>query len=142
MPENVCGYSKKISSIIIEGNKKTKSSVILREMSIQEGDTILGDSLKQILKLNFQRLYNLNLFTEINFQAKTDINEFGELEIIVSLKEQWFILPQADIQLADRNVNVWWDEHSGDLSRINLGVYVPVSYTHLDVYKRQGNNNA
>lgn len=124
MPENVCGYSKKISSIIIEGNKKTKSSVILREMSIQEGDTILGDSLKQILKLNFQRLYNLNLFTEINFQAKTDINEFGELEIIVSLKEQWFILPQADIQLADRNVNVWWDEHSGDLSRINLGVYV------------------
>lgn len=124
MPENVCGFTKTINSIQIEGNRKTKTSVILREMSIQKGDSILGDSLEQILKLNFQRLYNLNLFTEINFQAKTVSAATNEIEIIVSLKEQWFILPQADIQLADRNVNVWWDEHNGDLSRINLGVYV------------------
>lgn len=124
MPENVCGFSKKISSIKIEGNKKTKSSVILREMSIQEGNTILGDSLEQILKLNFQRLYNLNLFTEIKFRAELSKNDDKDLDIFVSLKEQWFILPQADIQLADRNINVWWNEQNGDLSRINLGLYV------------------
>lgn len=124
MPENIFGLSKKISSITLEGNKKTKSSVILREMSIQEEDSILGDSLEQILKLNFQRLYNLNLFTEINFRAELSKNDNKGLDIFVSLKEQWFILPQADIQLADRNVNVWWDEHNGDLSRINLGIYV------------------
>lgn len=124
VPLNVSGMTKTINSIQIEGNKKTKSSVILREMSIQVGDNLRGDSLEQILKLNFQRLYNLNLFTEINFQAINDRNDLAGLVIMVQLKEQWFILPQADIQLADRNVNVWWDEHKGDLSRINLGLYL------------------
>ena len=124
VPVIVSGTTKTINSIQIEGNKKTKSSVILREMSIQAGDSLRGDSLEQILKLNFQRLYNLNLFTEINFQAINDSKDLAGLVIMVQLKEQWFILPQADVQLADRNINVWWDEHKGALSRINLGLYL------------------
>lgn len=124
VPINVGCFTKTISSIQIDGNRKTKSSVILREMSIHEGDTLSTDSLEQILKLNFQRLYNLNLFTEINFRAELSKNDDKGLDIFVSLKEQWFILPQADIQLADRNINVWWNEQNGDLSRINLGLYV------------------
>lgn len=124
IPTNVGSSTKTINSIQLDGNRKTKSSVILREMSIREGDILSTDSLEQILKLNFQRLYNLNLFTEINFRVALSINDDRGLDIFLSLKEQWFILPQADIQLADRNINVWWDEHNGDLSRINLGLYV------------------
>lgn len=123
-PVNVDAFQKEVISIRVEGNKRTKSSVILREMSIHTGDTLSSDSLEQILKLNYQRLYNLNVFTEINFKTERSKSNPDGLEIIVGVKEQWFIIPQADVQLADRNINVWWNEHSGDLSRINLGMYL------------------
>lgn len=121
LPSNVCGYSKTISSIKIEGNKKTKSNIILRELSIKLGDTVSDSSLENLLLLNYQRLYNLNIFTDIQIAAAI---ENDGLSIIIRLKEQWFIIPQADVELADRNINVWWNEQNHDLSRINLGMYV------------------
>ena len=121
VPTNVCAYSKTISSIRIEGNKKTRSTLILRELSIKLGDSVSNASLEKLLLLNYQRLYNLNIFTEIHFTAGIE-NE--GVAIIIQVKEQWFLLPQADIQLADRNINVWWKEQNHDLSRINLGLYL------------------
>lgn len=121
LPEDNCHCKQAIKSITIEGNRKTKTNVILREMSIKIGDTLSSDSLESVLQLNYQRLYNLNIFIDINL--KVEIIEDSLLTIKVALKEQWFILPQADIQLADRNINVWWNEQNHDLSRVNLGLY-------------------
>lgn len=121
VPTNVCAYSKTINSIRIEGNKKTISTLILRELSIKLGDSVSNASLEKLLLLNYQRLYNLNIFTEIHFTAEIE-NE--GVAIIIQVKEQWFLLPQADIQLADRNINVWWKEQNHDLSRINVGLYL------------------
>lgn len=117
-----CLKKKTISAIHIVGNKKTQSVVILREMSIKIDDIVCFDSVENILHLNYQRLYNLNLFTDI--QLSWTAIDSNRIEINVTLKEQWFLLPQADIQLADRNINVWWKEQNHDLSRINLGLYL------------------
>ncbi|MDI9320028.1 MAG: POTRA domain-containing protein [Phycisphaerales bacterium] len=114
--------NKTITAIHIIGNKRTQSAVILRELSIKTDDIICSDSLKNILHLNYQRLYNLNLFTDI--QLSWTFIDSNRLEINVTLQEQWFLLPQADIQLADRNINVWWKEQNHNLSRINLGLYL------------------
>jgi hypothetical protein len=91
-------------------------------MSIRSGDVVCDDSLASLLHLNYQRLYNLNIFTDIKLSSNPLDSQ--HISILVSLKEQWFLLPQADLQLADRNVNVWWNEQNRDLSRVNLGVYV------------------
>jgi outer membrane protein assembly factor BamA len=117
-----CNHTKTISSINISGNKRTKTSVILREMSVKSGDLVCVDTLEVLLHLNYQRLYNLNIFTDI--QVNSNSVDSQQLEINVVLKEQWFLIPQADVQLADRNINVWWNEHNGDFSRINLGLYL------------------
>jgi outer membrane protein assembly factor BamA len=117
-----CLNTKKISAILLSGNKRTRSSVILREMSITEGDLICTDSLETILHLNYQRLYNLNIFTDIVCTA-TEVDS-NTITVSVALKEQWFIIPQADLQLADRNINVWWKEQNHDLDRVNFGLYV------------------
>lgn len=118
----ICNQKKTVQHINITGNVRTKTTVILREMSIAEGDQLCADSLERILHLNYQRLYNLNIFTDIKITADTSNTQ--SIVINLALKEQWFIIPQADVQLADRNVNVWWNEHNHDLSRINLGVYL------------------
>ena len=99
-----------IQEIRVEGNKHTKAAVVLRELSIQAGDTVNTDSLDALLHLNYTRLYNLNLFTKINFKVVADSLQAKQLQIIIHLKEQWLILPQADMQLADRNFNVWWND--------------------------------
>lgn len=117
-----CSKNKTVQQLIIAGNQKTKRSIIIREMSIAAGDNICADSIDIMLHLNYQRLYNLNIFTDIKLSAASLDSE--NIVINVSLKEQWFIIPQADIQLADRNINVWWNEQNHALSRINLGLYV------------------
>lgn len=122
--ENVPAFRKRIDTLRIEGNHKTKGNVILREMSINVGDTLSSDSLSDVLQLNYKRLYNLNVFADIKLEIKAAEGAEGGLTVIVRVKEQWFIIPQADVQLADRNINVWWKEQNHELSRINLGVYL------------------
>lgn len=117
-----CQHTRRVSAIVLSGNKRTHSNVIRREMSVREGDLICTDSLETILHLNYQRLYNLNIFTDIVCTAEE--GDSNSIVLYVALKEQWFIIPQADLQLADRNINVWWNEQNRDLSRINFGLYV------------------
>ena len=117
-----CGTMKKISAIRLSGNKRTKDRVILREMSVAEGQLICTDSIESILHLNYQRLYNLNIFTNIVCTVQQE--DSSSIVLSVAVKEQWFIIPQADLQLADRNINVWWNEQNHDLRRINFGLYV------------------
>jgi outer membrane protein assembly factor BamA len=111
-----------IKSVDVSGNKKTKAAVILREIGFEKSKSLSKDSLSSYLKQCYTRLYNLNLFTEINVEYESIDSSSGKL--IIKLKEQWFIIPQADVQLADRNINVWWNEKNRDFSRINLGIYL------------------
>jgi outer membrane protein assembly factor BamA len=119
-----CTVFRRIKAIHITGNRITRREVILRELSISEDQPVCSDSLEHILHLNYQRLYNLNLFTDIELKGEPWSEDSTYLIVGISLKEQWFLLPQADIQLADRNINVWWYEQDHDLRRVNLGLYL------------------
>src|SRR4051812_10026416 len=89
-----------IRNIHITGNKHTRRRVILREMSIQEGDRILADSLSKLVDQNSKRLYNLSLFTDISINIDK-IND-SVIDWTIKLKEQWYIFPEISFQLADR----------------------------------------
>ncbi len=108
----------KIQEIKLFGNKKTRRNIILRELSLQEGTTILSDSLDIFLETNRKRLKNMSLFTDVNLY----LDKINDSALIwdIAVKEQWYLLPEVAFQLADRNFNVWWTEHNRDIRRANL----------------------
>src|SRR5262245_28794517 len=55
-----------VRRINIEGAERTRRRILLREMSIHEGDTLRTDSLSKLAEQNRLRLYNLELFTEVS----------------------------------------------------------------------------
>jgi outer membrane protein assembly factor BamA len=109
-----------IRKIIIEGNKRTRDRIILREMSVAEGDTLSKGKLPELLEINRQRIFNLPLFTEVIVSAVT-VND-STIDWLVKVREQWYILPEVTIKLADRNINTWIKEQGGDIRRANFGV--------------------
>ncbi len=106
-----------IRYILPIGNKQTRYKIITREMSVREDDNILSDSLETIIDINQKRLYNMSLFTETSISV-LKVNDYT-IDLIVKVKEQWYIMPEVSFQLADRNFNVWWKEHNHDIRRIN-----------------------
>lgn len=106
--------------IFIIGNKVTKRNVITREMSVSEGDSINTDSLSYMMEINRKRIYNLTIFNDVIVTADTLSEQ--EIDWTIRVKEQWYLMPQLSFKLADRNFNVWWDEHHHDIRRSNLGI--------------------
>jgi outer membrane protein assembly factor BamA len=112
------GERVKIQEIKLFGNKKTRRNIILRELSLKEGETILSDSLDMFLEINRKRLQNISLFTDVNLY----LDKLDDSTLIwdIYVKEQWYLLPEVAFQLADRNFNVWWTEQNRDIRRANL----------------------
>ena len=106
--------------IIFEGNKKTKKGVLLREMSIGENDSLQKHDLETLIDINKKRLLNLTLFSEVIFLTQV-VND-STIDWVIKVREQWFIIPEFTLKLADRNFNVWWNEQNRDIRRANLGV--------------------
>ena len=76
---------KKIASIEIYGNDKTKSSVILREMNHRVGDPLEPYRLEEDRK----RIQNLNLFNRVILVAEPQ----EEVRLRVVVTEQWYLFP-------------------------------------------------
>ncbi len=57
-----------IDKIIIEGNKKTKSNIILRELSFSENDTILSQKFQSVISEDKRKLINTDIFNEVEIK--------------------------------------------------------------------------
>jgi outer membrane protein assembly factor BamA len=117
----------KVNSIYIIGNEKTERDIILRELDFvtnfyYDWDTFLG-----ILKADKEKIFNLRLFNEVEITPLIIGDE--DVEVLISVKERWYILPSVIFQLADRNFAEWWTNQGRDWSRVNYGVRV----THANV---------
>ncbi len=109
-----------IREVFIVGNKKTKTDIILREMSLLKGKTFADTLINQLIEEDKMRVYNTNLFDEVKIQTLNAGN--NEVVVMVEVNERWYIYPGIIFQLADRNFNDWWVNQNHDLSRVNLGV--------------------
>jgi outer membrane protein assembly factor BamA len=110
-----------IDSIHIEGNKKTKNRILLRELTFSQGDSIPFSTLSAVIEQNRLRLMNTNLFLNAKMNVKKWESD-NHVSIQISVNEKWFIYPIPIFEIADRNFNVWWKENKRDLSRTNLGM--------------------
>jgi len=111
-----------IRHIIIEGNNITRRSVILREISIDPGDVILTDSIPQLTDEIRLRLFNLQLFNEVEEHTVTVADSGNVIDWYISVKERWYIIPGFSIQYADQNFNTWFVKEDHDLRRITGGI--------------------
>lgn len=109
-----------IAAIHFSGNKRTKSSVMLREMNVRAGQEIEIDSLSNCIRVNEDRLYSTSLFTDVDI----DIDTISAHSIVlqVRVKERWYIIPEFSFDVVDRNFNVWWTEKNHDIRRSIIGV--------------------
>jgi len=109
-----------IHGIKIEGNRKTKPAVILRELDITPGDTLPGIQINDALKRNKNKIFNTNLFNSVELLLLP--NESGNIDLVIQVTERWYVFPMVIFELGDRNFNEWWTERGRDLRRTNYGV--------------------
>ncbi|TXD79492.1 hypothetical protein ESW18_03695 [Algoriphagus ratkowskyi] len=112
--------SVKVNNIFIIGNVKTKKSVILRELDFTTDYYYDWNTLLEILTADQKKIYNLRLFTSVEITPLITGN--NEVEILLTVKERWYILPQIIFELADRNFSEWWTNQNHSFSRVNYGL--------------------
>jgi hypothetical protein len=109
-----------INCIDIIGNKKTKGSIIFRELDIVVGDTIRNENLEEKLTINKNKLINLALFLNVELIVENNNNQTVDLHIKVL--EPFYILPYPVFRLADRSFNEWWYNRNHDFKRTIYGI--------------------
>jgi len=109
-----------IRDIFVTGNKKTKGYTIERELPFKRGDKVALTELVQSFEIARQQLMNTALFHEAIVALKS-FNGY-DIDILVDVKERWYIFPIPYFKLVDRNLNQWLVDHKGSLDRVNYGL--------------------
>lgn len=113
-----------VKGIFVEGNRKTKTRIITRELTFAVGDTIPLSKFGKMLEDNRLRVMNTNLFNVVEMNVKDwksgDL-PVDEVNVTIKIIENFFVYPVPIFGLADRNFNVWWKEQNRALSRTNYG---------------------
>ena len=112
-----------IASISIEGNHRTRSSIISREMAVKTGDTLSRGFLNQQLEIDRRKIGNLNLFITVDIQPEFNADS-SAVNVRVLVKERWYFIAFPVFEIADRNFNEWWYDRNRDLKRVVYGAYV------------------
>jgi outer membrane protein assembly factor BamA len=113
-----------VKSVFVEGNRKTKTRIITRELTFAIGDTIPLSKFGKMLEDNRLRVMNTNLFNVVQLNVKdwkSGNLPVDEVNIVITVIENFFVYPVPIFGLADRNFNVWWKEQNHALSRTNYG---------------------
>ncbi|MCB0763973.1 MAG: BamA/TamA family outer membrane protein [Flavobacteriales bacterium] len=110
----------RVMGVTITGNKVTRDRIILREMIVQEGDTMSSAALYDRLERSRQNLVNTGLFNTVAVLPL--YLDMRSVILEVTVNERWYIWPAVVFDLADPNFNTWW--LTKDLDRVNYGLYL------------------
>ncbi len=111
-----------IRDIVTVGNEKTDNKLILREMTVQRGDTLWFSELADVLKTNRNNLLNMRLFSAVSLNIKRVQSQGALCDLVVQLRELWYLIPVPVFELADRNFSDWWIDQGRSLDRVNYGL--------------------
>lgn len=108
-----------VANIHVVGNQKTKTEVVLREVTFNVGDTLSAIKLNRAIKESENNLLNTSLF---NFVTILKIVDDQRVEINILLEERWYLWPYPIFEYADRNFNIWLKNEEYD--RLNYGIHL------------------
>jgi outer membrane protein assembly factor BamA len=112
-----------IGDVIVEGNNRTRGTIILREMAIKTGDTIPSQQLDERIEIDRRKVVNTNLFITVAILTRPNEDSIST-DIRIIVKERWYLIVFPVFSLADRNFNEWWYERKRDIRRTTYGVYM------------------
>ncbi len=108
-----------VRSIVLKGNKITKDYVLLREMSLQNGDTVHLSNLPSRLQRSEQLLMNTSLFNWAKIAVDMENWRKDSIDLYVEVDEAMYFYPVPLADLADRNFEEWWNRQNHALWRVN-----------------------
>jgi outer membrane protein assembly factor BamA len=117
--DSSAGYVQ-IRRILIAGNRRTRTSIILRELRLKEGDVVSKSDLEYLIKKDQEKLFNLHLFNTASIRPVEVDSAVVDLQI--DLEERWYSFPVPRFQLSDRNFNEWWQNYDHAWNRVNYGL--------------------
>ena len=109
-----------VRRIVITGNKKTRMDIILREIPFKTGDQYALQELVNKFEDARRQLMNTALFHDVIVALKSF--EGYNVDVMVTVKERWYLFPLPYLRPVDRNLNQWIVEQNASLSRVNYGV--------------------
>ena len=107
-----------IGEIFIEGNKRTKSYIIERELPYKRGDSLRLPQLVEGFEIARRQLMNTTLFNDVVVALKSFRG--NTVDIIIAVKERWYIFPIPYLKPVDRNLTEWATQGLG-FDRLNYG---------------------
>ena len=117
------GPQVRIRTILFVGNAITKERTLRAELNLREGDTLALADLPARLELNRRRLYNLQLFHAVLVQASC--SGAGQLILVFSVQERWYVLPTPIFSIADPNFRRWLDRPGTERwQRLDYGLHL------------------
>ncbi len=124
-----------VADVVIEGDTKTKSYIIQREVPFKKGQQVSRSEIPRLVVLARQQLMNTSLFVEVDVKP---VFVTGDILLInIHVKERWYVFPIPYFKMIDRNFNSWWVEHKRSLQRINYGL----KFSHNNVSGRNDKLN-
>jgi outer membrane protein assembly factor BamA len=109
-----------IRNIVISGNKRTRESVILRELPFKSGEAYPLSEIVKKFEDARKQLMNTVLFHEVLVALKGF--EGNNIDILIEVRERWYLFPVPYIKFVDRNINQWLVEQHAKLDRVNYGL--------------------
>lgn len=119
LPADASAASYIIGEIVVTGNNKTKSAIIKRELSFNEGEVYSPEELAKRMETSRRQLMNTALFHQVLVAAKDF--EGNRINIQVEVKERWYLFPVPYFKPVDRNINQWLVEQKASFDRVNYG---------------------
>lgn len=109
-----------IKEIQIDGNRKTKDFIVLRELPFKQEEQYPLNVLVEKFAKTKQQLMNTGLFRSVVVSLKS--LQGYDVNVSIEVKERWYIYPIPLVKTVDRNINDWIVTQKMDLKRINYGV--------------------
>ncbi|WP_234364413.1 BamA/TamA family outer membrane protein [Lunatibacter salilacus] len=109
-----------VNNIFLVGNEKTRQRIILRELDLSKGTTYAWEEFVVLIAADQKKVYNLQLFNTVELTPLFTAED--QVELLLTVKERWYILPSVIFTLADRNFSEWWINQNRDFSRVNYGL--------------------
>lgn len=107
------------------GIKRTKTSIVSRELAFKSGTEILPEDTGLIFRKSANNIFNTKLFNYCTYSVdsiKYDSLNHSSGIVNFNMHERWYTFPIPIFELADRNFNEWWYDRGADLRRVNFGL--------------------
>ena len=116
--------SRRVNEIHLEGNKWTRASIILRELTVKQGDYLTDEQLEEAMTDCKENLLNTSLFNYVYINAKYLEIDSALVNISVKVEERWYIWPIFELNLEDRNISSWIRNPSWEKTTVMIGTTI------------------